>query len=363
MTDNRFYRFVIIGVLAGVVAYFAAQLVQNFLLVADKQRAVTPRGNLASFEKTTVEIFRNAAPSVVYIYTQTRGSGYFGEGNQTRRGTGSGFVWDRAGHVITNHHVINAAQQIFVRFDQGEIHRATLVGSSPDHDLAVLRVSVTARELKPIPIGESGDLVIGQAVFAIGNPFGLSRTLTTGVVSSLDRTLPTQSGREISGVIQTDAAINPGNSGGPLIDSAGRLIGVNTAIASNTGSSAGIGFAVPVDTVNKIVPQIIRNGKPARPGIGIQAGSQELAARLGVTGVVVVGVAPGGAADRAGLRGVDMAAQRLGDVIVAVNGKTISTVSELAAELERIGIGKQARLTVRRDGRSRDVTITVMDIG
>jgi 2-alkenal reductase len=299
----------------------------------------------------------------VYIYTQTQGSGYFGEDTRTRRGTGSGFVWDRGGHIITNHHVVAGAQQVFVRFDQGEVYPARLVGSSPDHDLAVLRVSAPATALKPIPIGKSADLVIGQAVFAIGNPFGLNRTLTTGIVSSLDRTLPTQSGREISGVIQTDAAINPGNSGGPLIDSAGRLIGVNTAIASNTGSSAGIGFAVPVDTVNKIVPQIISNGKPARPGIGIQAGSQELAARLGVNGIVVINVQPGGAAERAGLRGVDMQAQRLGDVIVAVNGKAVSSISDLAAELEKAGIGKTAKLTLLRDGQRVEATVTIMDIG
>lgn len=363
MSDSKFYRFVIVGLIAGVAAYFAAQAVQNYLLVAEKPRAVTARGDLASFEKATIAVFRNAAPSVVYIYTQTQGSGYFGEDRQTRRGTGSGFVWDRAGHIITNHHVIAGAQQIFVRFDQGEVQRATLVGSSPDHDLAVLRVGAQAKDLKPIPIGESANLVIGQAVYAIGNPFGLSRTLTTGIVSSLGRTLPTQTGREISGVIQTDAAINPGNSGGPLIDSAGRLIGVNTAIASNTGSSAGIGFAVPVDTVNKIVPQIISSGKPARPGIGIQAGSQEVAARLGVTGVVIIGVAPGGAAERAGLRGVDMRGQRLGDVIVAVNDKAVESVSDLAAELERVGIGKEAKLTVLRDGRRVDVVVTVVDIG
>ncbi|MCC2097148.1 MAG: trypsin-like peptidase domain-containing protein [Hyphomicrobiales bacterium] len=363
MSDLKMRRYVIVGLVAGLVLFLAAQLVQTLLLVADKPRAITPRGDLASFEKTTIAIFKKAAPSVVYIYTQTQGSGFFGEDRATKRGTGSGFVWDRAGHVITNHHVINGAQQIFVRFDKGDILRARLVGSSPDHDLAVLRVSAPAREFEPIPVGKSSNLVIGQSVYAIGNPFGLNRTLTTGIVSSLDRVLPTRSGREISGVIQTDAAINPGNSGGPLIDSAGRLIGVNTAIASRSGSSAGIGFAVPVDTVNKVVPQIIARGKPARPGIGIQAGSQDLAARIGVTGVIIVNVMPGGSAERAGLRGVDMNAQRLGDVIVAVNGKAIRTIAELSSELEKIGIGKDAKLTVLRDGERREVTVSVVDIG
>lgn len=356
-------RYIVVGLVAGLVMFLAAQLVQTLLLVGDKPRAVTPRGDLASFEKTTIDIFKNAAPSVVYIYTRTQGSGFFGEDTRTRSGTGSGFVWDRAGHIITNHHVVNGAQEIFVRFDQGDILRAALVGSSPDHDLAVLRVSASARDLAPIPVGKSGDLAIGQSVYAIGNPFGLNRTLTTGIVSSLDRTLPTRSGREISGVIQTDAAINPGNSGGPLIDSAGRLIGVNTAIASRSGSSAGIGFAVPVDTVNKVVPQIISGGKPARPGIGIQAGSQELAARLGISGVVIVNVVPGGSAQRAGLRGVDMAEQRLGDVIVAVNGKPVKSVSQLATELEKAGVGNQVKLTVLRNGEQREVNVSVVDIG
>ncbi len=363
MTNRRFTTYAILGVIAAAVLYLAAQLVQTVWLVGDKPRAVTARGDLAAFEKTTISVFQSAAPSVVYIYTQAQGSGFFGEDRRARRGTGSGFVWDRAGHIITNYHVIRGAQQLFVRFDKGGIKRATLVGSSPDHDLAVLRASVPAAQLKPIPIGESAKLVIGQAVYAIGNPFGLSRTLTTGIVSSLDRTLPTQTGRKISGVIQTDAAINPGNSGGPLIDSAGRLIGVNTAIASNTGSNAGIGFAVPADTVNKIVPQIIKNGKPARPGIGIQAGSPELAARLGVTGIVVVRVLPGGAAARAGLLGVDMAAQRIGDVIVAINGKNVTTISQLATELGKTGIGKQAELTIVRDGQRQKVSVTVVDIG
>ena len=363
MNKNRFTTFAILGIIAAAGLYFGTQLVQTYLLTGDKPRIITARGDLAGFEKTTISVFRNAAPSVVYIYTRAQGSGFFGEDRRTRSGTGSGFVWDRAGHVITNHHVIKNAQQLFVRLDKGEIQRATLVGASPDHDLAVLRVSVPATQLKPIPIGESSNLVIGQAVFAIGNPFGLSRTLTTGIVSSLERTLPTQTGREISGVIQTDAAINPGNSGGPLIDSAGRLIGVNTAIASNTGSSAGIGFAVPVDTVNKIVPQIIKRGKPARPGIGIQAGPPELAARLGVTGIVIVRVLPNGAAARAGLRGVDIDAQQLGDVIMAVNGKAVKTISQLAAELEKTGIGKKATLTILRDTKRREVPVTVVDIG
>ena len=199
-------------------------------------------------------------------------------------------------------------------------------------------------------------------MFAIGNPFGLSRTLTTGIVSALDRTLPVENGREISGVIQTDAAINPGNSGGPLIDSAGRLIGVNTAILSRTGSSSGIGFAVPVDTVNQIVPQIIQRGRPARPGIGISAAPEEYAAQLGVVGVIIVNVMPGGPADRAGLEGIRRDRRTLGDVIVAVDGEPTRTVGALADALERAGIGNTARLSVMRNGRVREIDVTIADI-
>ena len=203
---------------------------------------------------------------------------------------------------------------------------------------------------------------MGQAAFAIGNPFGLARSLTTGIISALDRTLPTSSAREITGVIQTDAAINPGNSGGPLLDSAGRLIGVNTAIASGTGSYSGIGFAVPVDTVNRIVPQLIATGSPSRPGIGIRAASEEIAARFSVDGVVVVDVLPDGPAAKAGLRGIDVADGRLGDVITAVNGRNVRSLSQLAGELEQIGIGNTATLTVQRGSASVKLAVPIVDI-
>ena len=270
MTEVQFRRVAIIGLLAAGLLWLAYPIVQGLLFAETEKRLVTPRGDLAGYEITSTNVFESAAPSVVYIFSERRGRAMFGA-EQPQQGAGSGFVWDRAGHIITNQHVVEGADRVFVRFDSGEAAPATYVGGSRDHDLAVLRVSSSPVTLSPIPIGSSSDLKIGQFVFAIGNPFGLSRTLTTGIVSALDRRLPTQSGREITGVIQTDAAINPGNSGGPLLDSAGRLIGVNTAIISGTGSYSGIGFAVPVDTVNRIVPQIIRDGRPARPGIGIQA--------------------------------------------------------------------------------------------
>lgn len=282
--------------------------------------------------------------------------------NAVRAGTGSGFLWDRGGHIVTNHHVVAGADQVAVRFGSGEATTATVVGSSPDHDIAVLRISRFPVGTSPIPLGSSSDLKVGQTAFAIGNPFGLDRTLTAGVISALKRRLPTQSGHEITGVIQTDAAINPGNSGGPLLDSSGRLIGVNSAIASETGAYSGIGFAVPVDTVNKVVPQIISKGSVERPGIGIQAANEEAAAKLGVDGIVVVNVTAGSPAQKAGIQGVDAATGTIGDVIVAVNGEHVRKVSELTEQLERIGVGKTAVLTIQRGEHRRDATVNVIDL-
>ncbi len=228
-------------------------------------------------------------------------------------------------------------------------------------DIAVLALPTAPRDLQPIAVGTSGDLVVGQTVFAIGNPFGLSRTLTTGIISALDRRLPTAGGREVGGVIQTDAAINPGNSGGPLVDSAGRLIGVNTAIVAPTGAFSGVGFAVPVDTVNRIVPFLIRDGRAPMPGIGIAALPEDTAARAGLKGVVVQAVRGGSGAEQAGVSGID-ARGKIGDVIVAVDDQPVSTLADLALELERVGIGNRARVTLLRDGSRRDVDIVVQDI-
>jgi S1-C subfamily serine protease len=227
----------------------------------------------------------------------------------------------------------------------------------------VLRLDSTRALPPPIPIGTSADLKVGQSVFAIGNPFGLDQSLTTGIISALKRRLPTSSGREISDVIQTDAAINPGNSGGPLLDSAGRVIGVNTAILSPSGTSAGIGFAIPIDIVNRVVPELIRKGYVPTPGIGIVAASEAMATRAGAEGVVIVRTAPGSSAERAGLRGIDANAGRLGDVIVGVNGKPVRRLQDLTQELERVGVGNKVTLTVQRDGRERSVELDVMDVG
>jgi 2-alkenal reductase len=276
--------------------------------------------------------------------------------------TGTGFVWDEAGHVVTNNHVVEGASEVFIRLASGDMARATPVGTAARYDLAVLHMD--RRQLPPpVRIGRSSNLKVGQSAFAIGNPFGLDQTLTTGVISALTRRLPTSTGREILNVIQTDASINPGNSGGPLLDSAGLVIGVNTAIFSPTGTNTGIGFAIPIDTVNRVVPQIITDGRVPTPGIGIVAADETVSAQLGVRGVVIVRVVPDSPADEAGLRGLDETTGELGDVIVAVNGERVRRVPELTEALEAAGVGNEVEITVERGGDSSKVELEVEDIG
>ena len=360
--SQRFVRVLSIWALLLFTTWIALSVYRDLFLVADAPRAVEPRGDLADFEKSNIELFETAAPSVVYIFSQVRLRGRIGRELSTQSGAGSGFVWDSAGHVVTNFHVIDGASDVAVKLDSGEAIPASIVGVAPDYDLAVLRLRSSFVSLQPIPVGTSKDLRTGQAVFAIGNPFGLSRTLTTGIISALDRRLPTETGREIRGVIQTDAAINPGNSGGPLLDSAGRLVGVNTAIISGSGASAGIGFAVPVDTVNRVVPQLIATGSASRPGIGIAAAPEEVAARAGIDGIIIIEVFRNSSAAAAGLRGIDPQSGSIGDVITHVNGVKVNSIAEFAAELELIGIGNTAELTIRRNGRERLVAVRVSDI-
>jgi 2-alkenal reductase len=358
---NRISYVIILGLLIMAALVYFEKIPGRGRRINSQPRAIAPRGDLAEYEKSTIEIFNAAAPSVVYIFTENAVRGFFGT-KELRQGAGSGFLWDQHGHVVTNYHVIQGAQRVQVRMDSGEAIDATYVGGSQDHDLAVVRLRSVPPDIHPIPVGNSNDLQVGQAVFAIGNPFGLSRTLTTGVISALDRRLPTAAGREVVGVIQTDAAINPGNSGGPLIDSAGRLIGVNTAIISGSGNSAGIGFAVPADVVNQVVPVLISSGKIPRPGIGIVILDEETAASLGGLGVVIDRVMPNSAAEKAGLRGIDYYNRRLGDVIIAANGREITNIVEFVRVMQEFSIGETITLKVRRGEQIRLVEIEVMDI-
>lgn len=308
----------------------------------------TSNGALTAVESHTIRLFEGAAPSVCYITTTQLRRNYFNRNvTEIPSGTGSGFVWDRNGHIVTNFHVIQSANRLQVTLADRTTWPATLVGYAAEKDLAVLKIEAPREKLFPIQVGTSETLRVGQSVYAIGNPFGLDQTLTTGVVSALGREIQSVAGIPIRDVVQTDAAINPGNSGGPLLDSSGRLIGVNTAIYSPSGASAGIGFSIPVDAVRWVVPELIRYGRIKRPSMGVEVRSVR-----SIEGVVVYAVTEGGAAERAGIRPLYLDRYgnvQLGDVIVAVNGQTIAAYSDLFLELEKYSPGERIIVTVMRD--------------
>ncbi len=346
----------IVGLLlAGIFAGWCGHALTPSLA---RSRPVESRGALYEWEKASIQRFRESAPSVVYITTtEERSRDFFGfDVVEVPAGSGTGFIWDEQGHVVTNFHVIQGAARAYITLADGSRHEAAYVGGAPDKDLAVLLLAKTPPKLRPIPIGASADLQVGQAVLAIGNPFGLDQTLTTGVVSALGREIQSATRRRISGVIQTDAAINPGNSGGPLLDSAGRLIGVNTAIQSPSGASAGIGFAVPVDTVNRVVPQLIARGRLERPDLGFEPVTPRQVERVfgAQKGVMVGKVVRGGAAARAGLQGVSVEGRRVlpGDLIQGVNGRAIEDWDALLDAAEALPLGSTVQLDVVREGRT-----------
>jgi len=328
--------------------------------------AVIARGNLDADERATIELFERSRDSVVYVTTKAQVMDFWTRNVlSVPRGTGSGFIWDGDGHVVTNYHVIEKASEVTVKLADGRSYKGTLIGASPAHDIAVLKIEVDFKKPPAVPVGTSHDLRVGQRVFAIGNPFGLDWTLTTGIVSALDRSLSEEKGNTIDHLIQTDAAINPGNSGGPLLDSAGELIGINTAIYSPSGANAGIGFAVPVDTIKRVVPQLIKSGKVVRPTLGVEINeglNQRLAQLRGIDGVVILHVTQGSAADSAGLKGATVSRDGTivaGDTIVAVDGKPVGTVGRLLARLDDYQVGDTVNVTVLRDGKKVDVRITL----
>lgn len=336
---------------------------QRSLLNPDAEpRAVTARGDLAADEMNTIDVFRENSSSVVYVTSIALRRGFFSlNAVEIPQGTGSGFVWDREGRIVTNYHVISDASRIQVTMADHSTWKAVLVGAAPDKDIAVLQISAPGTQLRPITIGTSKDLLVGQKVFAIGNPFGLDQTITSGIISALGREINAITGRTIQGVIQTDAAINPGNSGGPLLDSAGRLIGVNTAIYSPSGAYAGIGFAVPVDEVNKVVPQLIRHGKLVKPGLGVTLADERVARRLGIEGVLVLHVEKGGPAHLAGIRPTLQSRGEiiLGDVIVALDGNSVKSYEDLLKLLENYKPGQEVAVTVSRNGELFEVPVTL----
>jgi 2-alkenal reductase len=360
--QDRLTRLVVVGLLVLLAILVVQPYVDRFLFSATEPRPIEPRGKLADVERATIEIFQRVAPSVVHIAGRAEENILSSSLDTAQVQTGTGFMWDDAGHIVTNSHVVQGASALAVRLASGEVLRGRVIGAAPGVDLAVLSVSSSRGLPRPVALGRSSDLKVGQSAFAIGNPFGLDQTLTTGVISALKRRLPTSGGREISDVIQTDAAINPGNSGGPLLDSAGRLIGVNTAIFSLTGSNVGIGFAIPVDVVNRVVPQLIRNGRVPMAGIGIIAADEGTATKLGVQGVVVVRTLPGSPAEQAGLQGIDARSRALGDIIVAANGRPVHRLADLIEEIEKTGIGKPVHLNVMRGDSTAAMRAHIVDV-
>jgi len=334
--------------------------------VKAKPRAVAPPADLTPDEQATIEVFESASRSVVFITTAALRRDFWSMNLfEVPQGSGSGFIWDRQGNIVTNFHVIAGANSISVVTADGKEHKASVVGADPDQDLAVLRIKAPADSLDPLTVGGSGNLRVGQKVLAIGNPFGLDHTLTTGVVSALGRSIRSMSDRTIEGVIQTDAAINPGNSGGPLLDSTGRLIGVNTQIVSPSGAFAGVSFAVPVDTVNRVVPELIAHGKIIRPGLGFEYYSDQIAARWGVDGVIIRKVYRGSAAEAAGLRGsrqLNTGEVILGDVIIGLDGQPVSNVDDLKDILERLQVGDRVSLEFIRDDVRKKTTVVLQQL-
>jgi S1-C subfamily serine protease len=360
-------RILIIIVIVWIVADFLGIKPSRFMRPKIGMRPVTqPIGDLGADERANMQIFEQAAPSVAYITNKRfqRNSFSFNV-MEIPLGTGSGFLWDNKGHVVTNFHVIYKADEIEIKLQDGKSYDASIVGADPDHDLAVLQINAMNLNIPPLMIGSSNDLRVGQKVLAIGNPFGLDSTLTTGVISALGRTIQSMTNRYIHDVIQTDAAINPGNSGGPLLDSFGRLIGVNTAIVSPSGTYSGVGFAVPVDTVNRVVTKLINYGKVGRPGLGISLIPEHIMSRLGMEGVGILEVYLGSSAEEAGL----MAVRRLpdgriemGDIIVECDGSQVKKSSDLIRILDRHEVGDEVDIVIFRKGVKKPIRIALQSV-
>lgn len=351
----------LVGAAIVVGGFFAIQRFGGSPGLQSGVRSISPRGALDTEEISSITLFEGAQSSVVYITSLTVERDFFSMNVfEIPQGAGSGFIWNDRGYIVTNFHVIQNAQAARVTLSDQTTLQASLVGVEPDKDIAVLKVDTQGAKLTPIPIGTSKDLRVGQRVYAIGNPFGFDHTLTTGVISGLGREIKSVTDRPIQGVIQTDAAINPGNSGGPLLDSAGRLIGMNTAIVSPSGAYAGIGFAVPVDTINRIVPQLIKTGRVKKPGLGIRVLESEIAHQNGLVGAIIANVVPGSPAEKAGLRPIHRGrngAIEIGDIITAIDGHSVEDGNDLLRVLDEKSPGDVVALVIDRNGERQEVSI------
>ena len=352
-------------VVIGMLLYRSIPLIERY--IAANPKPITPRGSLMELEKSNIEIFERAKPSVVYISTLQRVIDYWNMSVfDVPRGTGSGFVWDRFGHIVTNYHVIEGASEAIVTLSNGLGYKARLVGAAPKYDLAVLKIKPIPGVMKPVIIGDSAKLKVGQIVYAIGNPFGLDWTMTMGIISALDRVINEENGAKIKGAIQTDAAINPGNSGGPLLDSAGRVIGVNTAIYSPNGANAGIGFAIPINLVNRVVSSLIAYGKYVPPTLGVVSDDRInalLHKRFGIDGVAVLDVVPNTPAEAIGLKPTVIYPDGtiyFGDIILAIDGKRVESFEQLQDLLAQYNHGDRVQLTILRENREVSIAVELM---
>jgi S1-C subfamily serine protease len=366
-------------VLALVSSLFAAVAVLGFQQLSGRFQPyssasiATPANitdpSLATDEQNNIEVYKASSPGVVYIQSMAVRD-FYGLFSRPVEGAGSGSVIDEQGDILTNFHVIAGADKLTVSFGSGKAYPARVVGRDPDTDLAVIRLLETPKEsLTIVPLGDSDRLIVGQKVLAIGNPFGLDRTLTTGVISGLQRPIRAENGRQIEGAIQTDASINPGNSGGPLLDSHGRMIGINSQIESPSGASAGVGFAIPVNIAKRVVPQLIRDGLIRRPNLGIaQRDVESLSSQVRLpvsSGVLIVSVTPGGAASNAGLRGVVRTEEgdlELGDIIVGIDGEKVANNDDLFRVLDKHSLGQTVNVEVFRQGRRTSVPVRLTEV-
>jgi len=364
--QGRYLLACTMGIIAILLLFFSAQEIS----ISVGPRQVAASDGLTAEEQSTISLFEDASPSVVYITTidiALKRDLFSLTPLEIPRGTGSGFIWDERGYIVTNYHVVQGGRKLKVHLADQTDWDARFVGAEPDKDIAVLKIEAPSGYLRPIKVGSSRGLRVGQNVYAIGNPFGLDQTLTTGVISGIGREIASATGRPIQGVIQTDAAINPGNSGGPLLDSSSRLIGVNTAIYSTSGESAGIGFAVPVDTVNRIVPQLIQFGKVKRAGLGIEIVDDWIARRLRVrAGVLIANIPRGSPAEKSGLQGTRVDGRgrvnRLGDIILAVDGVKINDSDDLYRLLDTQIVGKNVQVEILRGKARKVVSLQLSDI-
>ncbi|MSR46343.1 MAG: trypsin-like serine protease [Planctomycetes bacterium] len=370
------WRAAVVVALAGIAVWKLAGDGDSLLDPTAKPREVSPRSDLEPGERATIALFERASPSVVFIRNVAV---EYGVGTliptEAREGTGSGFIWDGEGHVVTNYHVIHASNGLEVTLADHTTYPAQIVGYEVEQDIAVLAVDAPRERLKALAVGTSSDLRVGQSVYAIGNPFGLDQTLTSGIISGLGREMPAKyeevgrGQRLLTDLIQTQAPINPGNSGGPLLDSSGRLTGMNTAIVSPSGASAGIGFAIPVDTINRVVTELLRFGQASRPSLGVKILNDHVSQTYGVKGVVVTEVVAGSGAERAGLRGADPRRfSRLADaiarcdVIVGVAGTPVRNSSDLFRALTHHQVGDSVVLDVLRQGKAIAVEVELKDL-